>query len=94
MPNSDLIEAAAKAGYLWVKSQRPVEYGPYESWEELDINYRAYLIGIQQAAFESARVLPKTYKTLGDIAVELRRMKADGVTLESLKYAVDRVWAE
>jgi hypothetical protein len=33
------------------------------------------------------------YTTLGEVAAELRRMKADGVTRESLLYALDRVYA-
>lgn len=34
------------------------------------------------------------YKTLGDVAAEIRRMRADGVTVGSVEYAMSRVFAE
>jgi len=36
----------------------------------------------------------KTYVTLGDIADELRMMKAQGMTREAVLYALDRVFWE
>lgn len=37
---------------------------------------------------------PSKYETLGDIAGEIRVMKADGMTLESVRYAIERIFGE
>lgn len=41
-----------------------------------------------------AEPTPTAYKTLGNIAHEIRRMRADGVTVGSVEYAMSRVFAE
>lgn len=36
---------------------------------------------------------PTPYRTVGNIAAELRRMQADGVTRQSIEYALGKVYA-
>lgn len=50
----EMVERAAKAGHEHLRSRRPADRGPYESWEGLDENFREYLRGIQRAALEAA----------------------------------------
>ena len=54
VPTAGVIEAAARAGYEYLRAKRPETHGPYDSWEELDESYREYLRGVQRAALSAA----------------------------------------
>ena len=59
-PTEAQVEAAAKAGHEYLRAKRPATHGPYDSWEELDEEYREYLRGIHRAALvAAARVAPQ-----------------------------------
>jgi hypothetical protein len=58
----------------------------------------AVLVGLVRSVRAAATPRPRkseydeVYRTLGDIAEELKRMRADGMTKESIEYALTQVF--
>jgi hypothetical protein len=46
----ELVEKGARDQFEHYRAQRPTDHGPYAGWDDLDSDYRAYLLAGARAA--------------------------------------------